>query len=118
MFRADLKLVLKNIVRNAILAVDRAPPPRRVRVVVTTELEPTGEEMVLVRVFDTSPERLDLEELRGRGVDRGLGLVMAALARYHGALDVEDGEGAYTKAVVIRFFRAFDEDGHADGSVA
>lgn len=109
-FRADLQLVLKNVVRNAILAVDRAPPPRRVRIFVSTELEATGEEMIVVRVFDTSPEMLDLEELRGRGVDRGLGLVMAALARYHGALDVEGGASGYTKAVVLRFFRAFDED--------
>lgn len=111
-FRADLQLILKNVVRNAILAAGHAPSPRRVRVAVGTELEVTGEETVLVRVYDTSPEKLDLEAHGGRGVDRGLGLVMAALARYHGVIDVEDADAGYRKAVVLRFFRAFGEDDH------
>lgn len=109
-FRADLWLVLKNVVRNAILAVERHEPPRRVRLAVTSEIEPTGEEQVVISVLDTSPERPDLSELEERGMDRGLGLVSAALRRYHGALSVEDADAPYQKAVVVRFFRAFDEE--------
>lgn len=107
-FRGDLTLVLKNVVRNAILAVERHPAPRRVRIEVTTELEATGEEQVLIRVLDTSAQRPDLDAAKAKGMDRGLGLVSAALSRYHGALSVEDADAPYQKAVVVRFFRAFD----------
>lgn len=109
-FRADLMLVLKNVVRNAILAVEHEGPPRRVRVEVKSEIEDTGEEQVLVRVLDTAPARPDLDAVKARGMDRGLGLVTAALQRYHGALSVEDAESPYEKAVVVRFFRAFESE--------
>jgi len=107
-FRGDLTLVLKNVVRNAILAVARDDAPRRVRIEVITELEATGEEQVLIRVLDTAAARPDLDAAKAKGMDRGLGLVSAALQRYHGALSVEDAERPYEKAVVVRFFRAFD----------
>ena len=117
-FRVDLVLVLKNVVRNAILAVGRDAPPRRVRVDVVVDLEPTGDETVRIRVFDSSAEEFDPSIIFDRRVDRGLGLVAAAVHRYGGAIDVErvEGEGAgedalagYRKAVVISFFRT-DED--------
>lgn len=109
-FRADLALILRNVVRNAILAVEHEEAPRRVRVEVKSEIEDTGEEQVLVRVLDTAPGRPDLDAVRASGLDRGLGLVTAALQRYHGALSVEDAEAPYKKAVVARFFRAFGDD--------
>jgi hypothetical protein len=43
-------------------------------------------------------------------VDRGLGLVTAALTRYDGAIEVEPAEDGYRKAVSVRFFRALDGD--------
>ncbi|MCZ7685452.1 MAG: hypothetical protein M5U28_44420 [Sandaracinaceae bacterium] len=49
-FHVDLVLVLKNVVRNAILAVGKDDPPRRIGLDVTTEVEPTGEETVRVNV--------------------------------------------------------------------
>jgi C4-dicarboxylate-specific signal transduction histidine kinase len=108
-FRVDLVLVLKNVVRNAILAVGRAAPPRHVAVRVELELEPTGDETVRLRVLDSSPEALDPEVLFDRRVDRGLGLVAAAVRRYGGAIDVEpEREAPYTKAVVVSFFRVAD----------
>lgn len=108
-FRVDLVLVLKNVVRNAILAVGRAATPRHVAVRVELELEPTGDETVRLRVLDSSPEALDPEVLFDRRVDRGLGLVAAAVRRYGGAIDVEPGrEAPYTKAVVVSFFRVAD----------
>ena len=108
-FRVDLVLVLKNVARNAVLAAGEGAPPRRVRIEVRTELEPTGEENVVVRVLDTGPGTLTTEAIYERRVDRGLGLVTAALRRYDGAIAVEPAEAPFTKAVAVRFFRAFEE---------
>jgi hypothetical protein len=110
-FRVDLVLVLKNVVRNAILAVGREDPPRRIGLDVTTEVEPTGEETVRIHVRDTSAERFDAEDLQAGRMDRGLELVTAALGRYDGTLAVEEGGAGWAKAVVVRFFRALDDDG-------
>ncbi|GAB4213763.1 MAG: hypothetical protein OHK0013_37910 [Sandaracinaceae bacterium] len=110
-FRVDLVLVLKNVVRNAVLAVGRSEPPRRVGVEVAVDLLPTGEENVVLRVLDSSPEVLTTEAIHERRVDRGLGLVTAALTRYDGAILVEEAQPPYRKAICIRFFRAFDRPG-------
>lgn len=109
-FRVDLVLVLKNVLRNAILAVGRMEPPGRVKVEVVIELEATGEENVVLRVLDTSPETLTTEAIYERRVDRGLGLVTAALTRYDGAIVVEPAEAPWAKAVALRFFRAFGDE--------
>jgi len=108
-FRVDLVLILKNVVRNAILAVGRGEPPRRVSVDVAIDLEPTGEETVRIRVQDTSAETLDPAVLFDRRVDRGLGLVAAAVRRYGGSIDVEPGEDGFEKGVVVSFFRALED---------
>ena len=115
-FRVDLVLVLKNLVRNAILAVGRDPAPRRLSVDVSVDVEPTGEEMVRIHVRDTSPETITADAIRERRADRGLGLVSAALARYDAAISVEPGDAEFAKAVTLRFFRALrdaDNDGEA-----
>ena len=109
-FRVDLVLVLKNVVRNAVLAVGRSEPPRRIGVEIQVDLLPTGEENVVLRVLDSSPEVLTTEEILERRVDRGLGLVTAALTRYDGAILVEEAAAPYRKAICIRFFRAFDRE--------
>ncbi len=109
-FRVDLVLVLKNVVRNAILAVGKSEPPRRIGLDVSTEIEPTGEETVRIHVRDTSDEALRTEDIYARRMDRGLGLVTAALTRYDGTIAVEEGGDGFAKAVVVRFFRAFAED--------
>jgi hypothetical protein len=51
-----------------------------------------------------------MEDLDARRMDRGLGLVKAALARYDGTMAVEAGGEGFAKAVVVRFFRAFADD--------
>lgn len=109
-FRVDLVLVLKNVVRNAILAVGRSEPPRRVGLDVETEIELTGEEMVRIHVRDTSDETLETEQIYARKMDRGLGLVTAALTRYDGTIAVEPGRDGWAKSVVVRFFRAYADD--------
>jgi len=107
-FRVDLVLILKNVIRNAVLAVGRTDAPRRISVDARSELEPTGEEIVFLTVRDTSTEELSRESIYDRRVDRGLGLVTAALTRYDGAIEVERAGQGYEKAVSIRFFRALD----------
>ncbi len=109
-FRVDLVLVLKNVLRNAILAAGRMEPPGRVKIEVVVELEATGEENVVLRVLDTSPETLTTEAIYERRVDRGLGLVTAALTRYDGAIVVETADAPWAKAVALRFFRAFGDE--------
>jgi hypothetical protein len=109
-FRVDLVLVLKNVVRNAILAVGQDEAPRRIGLDVSTEVELTGEEVVRVHVRDTSAQRFSTADIYARRMDRGLGLVTAALSRYDGAISVEDGGDGWAKAVAVRFFRAYGED--------
>jgi hypothetical protein len=109
-------LILKNVVRNAILAMERATPPRRLRLDVQLVLEPTGEEVVRIRVSDTSREPLSTEAIYDRRLDRGLGLVTAALTRYEGAIEVREGVDGYEKAVVLRFFRVLDQEASASGA--
>ncbi|MCB9594476.1 MAG: hypothetical protein H6719_17215 [Sandaracinaceae bacterium] len=109
-FRVDLVLVLKNVVRNAILAVASEEPPRRIGLDVDTHVELTGEETVRIHVRDTCPQELTTEDIYARRMSRGLGLVTAALSRYDGAIQVEPADGEWAKSVVVRFFRAYDEE--------
>jgi tetratricopeptide (TPR) repeat protein len=109
-FRVDLVLVLKNVVRNAILAVGHSDPPRRIGLDLETQIEPTGEENVRIHVRDTSDEPLETEQIYARRMDRGLGLVTAALTRYDGTIAVEPGGDGWAKSVVVRFFRAYEDD--------
>lgn len=109
-FRVDLVLVLKNVVRNAILAVADEPAPRRLGLTISTEVEPTGEETVSIHVLDTATATFTTEDIYQRRIDRGLGLVTAALRRYDGAIHVEPGAEGFAKAVTVRFFRAYAED--------
>lgn len=113
-YRTDLLLILKNLLRNAILAVGRTDAPRRVAVDVVLELLPTGEEAVKLRVHDSSPEKLTPEQIyrsgdpMGQGAQHGLSLVTAALSLYSGSISVEAGRPGYEKCVVVRLFRALD----------
>lgn len=103
MYRFDLVVVLKNVVRNAVAAAAEGPAPRRVAVDVAVAVELTGEEIVRVRVRDTSLER---PPSPAPPSTRGLGLVHTILDRYDGGLAVEPGGDGYAKAVVVRLFRA------------
>lgn len=105
-YRLDLALALKNVLRNAIVAAAAGPTPRRVAIDVTVAVEPTGEEIVRLRVRDTNPAPLPPPAALGSG--RGLALTTTALERYDGALVVEAADGGYAKSVVLRLFRALD----------
>lgn len=105
-YQIDVVLVLKNVLRNAILAAGRGPAPRRVAVDVSVVVEPTGEESVRLCVSDSSPEPVALEQLRAQRPERGLGIVGAALERAGGGLDLGTPRPGYAKAVVVRLFRS------------
>lgn len=104
-YRTDLGIVLKNVVRNAIQALDRSPPPRRLAVDMRVDLEPTGEEVVRLRVQDSSEEPVT-QNTGAHTVEHGLGIVAVALQRYDGSLEISHGDPGYAKAVVIRLFRS------------
>jgi tetratricopeptide (TPR) repeat protein len=108
--RSDLLLVLRNLVRNAILAMSLDEASRRVLGLdVALRREPTGDESVLIRVRDTSSHHFTTRDIYSRSPDRGLALVVAAVTRYDGSVAVEEGEGEWSKAVVVRLFRALGE---------
>jgi tetratricopeptide (TPR) repeat protein len=110
--RVDLLLILKNLFRNAILAVADAPSPRGVGIGVRISLEPTGQESVRIRVTDTSSKSIAPDQMDKTHPESGLALVMTAVKRYGGTLDIEE-DGERGKAVAIRFFRAFEDNGEA-----
>ncbi len=110
-YRVDLLLVLKNLLRNAVRAAARGPQPARVAIDLQCSLEPTGEEVVRVRVRDTSPESPPPSS--GARRDRGLGIVGDALDRYDGCLEVAPALAPFTKAVCLRLFRSLDVEEQA-----
>lgn len=109
-FRSDLLIVLKNLVRNAVLALgDEEESRRALGLEVAVRTEPTGDESVLIKVLDTSTTQVSTAEIYRRRLEHGLGLVAAAVTRYGGSVFVEPGHDDYCKAVVVRFFRALGE---------
>jgi hypothetical protein len=104
-FRTDLEDVLVNVFRNSLgSSVRYAAPPFKLGVDLVLEVdEITGLESLAIRIKDRSPEKLTSEMLRGRYVERGMGITADLLSRYDGAIAVEDEPG-WEKAVVLRFF--------------
>jgi signal transduction histidine kinase len=115
-FRTDLRIVLKNVVRNAIQAVASAPGPRRLALDVLVEPEPTGEECVIFRTRDSSPGGLRRDGGKGIDIEHGLGIVHTALRRYDGSLQVVAGSDGYAKAVLVRFFHSQRSLGKEDAA--
>jgi len=107
-YATDLRIVLKNLLRNAISALDQSPHPRRLAIDLLLDLEPTGEEIVRIRVRDSSNLGADLLDSTGVrvGVEHGLGIVRTALLRYDGSLEVAPAGDGYAKAVMVRLFRS------------
>ncbi len=108
--RADLMVILKNILRNAIFAVRSNRENRRVQMALHTELQPTGDEVVRLYVRDSGLEPLTTEAIAGSDLNTGLGLVMAAVQRYNGTVEVQSAPAPYNKAVIVRFFRSLEEE--------
>ncbi|MEM7158710.1 MAG: tetratricopeptide repeat protein [Myxococcota bacterium] len=109
-FRTDFEDILANVIRNSLRSsVQYATPPVGLGIDLELELdEITGLASLAIRVMDRSPEQLSNEMLRGRYVERGMGITVDLLSRYDGAISVETAPG-WSKAVVLRFFTVEDE---------
>lgn len=105
--RHDFDDILTNLLRNAIQSSARSLPddqPIAIGLRVEVEVDDiTGLEEALLHVLDCSTEQLTTDALRHQIIERGLGLTADRVNRYDGSLDVQpDGEGPWTKAVVLR----------------
>lgn len=109
-FRTDLEDILANVFRNSMRSsILYAEPPVGLGVELVTEIdEITGLGSLAIRIKDRSQEQLSNEMLRGRYVERGMGITVDLLSRYDGAIGVEP-EAGWSKAVVLRFFIVEDE---------
>ncbi|MCO4743197.1 MAG: hypothetical protein KC912_00310 [Proteobacteria bacterium] len=99
----DLHDVLVNLFRNALQA-------GATRLAVSTEVQEdwvTGLESIVIRVADDAEGRVTTEQIRGRFIERGLGLVVDLVHRFGGSVSVADHPG-YAKAIAVRLPRAED----------
>lgn len=110
-FRTDLEDILANVFRNSLRSsLLYARPPVGLGVELVNELdEITGLGSLAIRIKDRSPEQLSNEMLRGRYVERGMGITVDLLSRYDGSIGVEPEPG-WAKAVVLRFFILEDDN--------
>jgi tetratricopeptide (TPR) repeat protein len=109
-FRTDFEDIVANVVRNSLRSsLLWAAPPVGLGIDLVVEVdEITGLSTLAIRVKDRSPEQLSNEMLRGRYVERGMGITVDLLSRYDGAIAVEH-EAGWSKAVVLRFFTVEDD---------
>jgi tetratricopeptide (TPR) repeat protein len=110
-FPTDLHDILANVLRNSLMSSAMyAEPPIGLGVGLETEVDDiTGLTSLAIRIKDRSPERLTNEMLRGRYVERGMGITADLLSRYDGSIAVEP-EAGWEKAVVLRFFTLHEDD--------
>src|SRR5690606_32699122 len=83
-FPSDLHDILANVLRNSLMSSAMyAEPPIGLGVGLETEVDDiTGLTSLAIRIKDRSPERLTNEMLRGRYVERGMGITADLLSRY------------------------------------
>jgi tetratricopeptide (TPR) repeat protein len=63
----------------------------------------TGQALARFVLFDGDPRPLTAEMIRGRGAERGLGVVADLVRRWDGLVDVTPGTGEFTKGVALEF---------------
>lgn len=100
-FRDDLHDILVNLLRNALEASIQAGCGRLGVRLDIEEDDITGIERVEIRVADDAPRRISTAMIRGRYIERGLGLAVDLTSRAGGSIHVEDEPG-WSKAVVVR----------------
>ncbi|HEY8378887.1 MAG TPA: tetratricopeptide repeat protein, partial [Nannocystis sp.] len=108
-FHTDLEDIVTNVLRNSLQSsVLYGPKPVTLGIDLVTEMdEITGLTTLAIRIKDQSTEQLSNEMLRGRYVERGMGITADLLSRYDGSIAVEPELG-WQKAVVLRFFTVED----------
>ncbi|MEO8586918.1 MAG: hypothetical protein ABI584_12215, partial [Acidobacteriota bacterium] len=63
----------------------------------------TGQALARFVLFDGDPRLLTVEMIRGRGAERGLGVVADLVRKWDGLVDVTPGKGEFTKGVALEF---------------
>ena len=63
----------------------------------------TGQALARFVLFDGDPRLLTVEMIRGRGAERGLGVVADLVRKWDGFVDVTPGTGEFTKGVALEF---------------
>jgi hypothetical protein len=107
MLKADFNLVVRNLIRNALQRSAAATSEPKLAVELCCRVELTGEESVLLRVYDTDPTLLDREALYGGQIGRGLNLVTTTLRRYDGTLRcARSKREGFAKFLEVRLARA------------
>jgi hypothetical protein len=111
MLRPDFNLVVRNLIRNALQRSTQATGQARLALELDKRLELTGEEAVLLRIYDTDPTILSRQELYGGQIGRGLNLVTTTLQRYGGSLrSARSRREGFAKFMEARLLQAdFDE---------
>lgn len=99
--RADLGDIVVNLLRNALQASEEEGREHLAVRVGTDEDFVTGLLRVEIRVCDQVERRLTTAMIRGRYIDRGLGLAVDLTSRAGGSIHVESEPG-WAKAVVVR----------------
>ncbi|MFK7928073.1 MAG: hypothetical protein AB8H79_07775 [Myxococcota bacterium] len=103
-WRDELDLIMVNLLRNAVQA-SLDSDGRALRVTLDSEEDPiTFLERAVVRVADQAPKTVSTAMIRGRYIERGLGLTVDVISRNGGSIHVEDEPG-WSKAVVVRLPR-------------
>ena len=106
--RGAFEDILSNLIRNAIqssLRESLSPVP--VGLALRSEVNPiTGHERLHFAVRDRSPQPLTTEMLHAQRSGSGLGLTASLLAKFGGALAVEEAPDQWAKEVVAKLPRA------------
>ncbi|NLN63385.1 MAG: tetratricopeptide repeat protein [Myxococcales bacterium] len=109
--RTSFEDILTNLIRNAVqstlASAGEGAKPVAIGLSLDTEVDMvTGIERAVFQVWDQAAQSLTTEMLRGRYIEEGLGLTADLVTRYDGTLDVRPGEGAWSKAVIVKLPRA------------
>ncbi|MDJ0764024.1 MAG: tetratricopeptide repeat protein [Myxococcota bacterium] len=89
--------IMANLIRNALQS------SKECAVHVMTEVDAiTGIERAVFLVRDKSKKKLDLDMIRTRNIEGGLGLTSVLVSRHEGTLDVVDDQGEWTKSVRVK----------------
>lgn len=107
MLLPDFNLVVRNLVRNGLQRSIEATGEPRVAIDVSTRMELTGDESVLISVHDSDETILSRENLYGGAIGRGLNIVTTTLRRYDAALRcVASQREGFAKRMEVRLFLA------------
>jgi hypothetical protein len=103
--RQAIDEIVANLFRYALQAAARSAPPAQplaVGLAAELEVDPiTGLSCARLSIRDRAQAELSRQQLRGGGIESGLGLTADLVNRYNGSLDVRADEPGWAKAVLL-----------------